>query len=83
MSQRSPEYSPVQKALLAWAADRRRHHPMQGDRLSDTLCALELIERDEFGRLDLSEKGKEELRGLRASGGEALSGVPDIGVPPA
>jgi hypothetical protein len=37
---------------------------MQGDQLTETLCALKLIERDEFGRIELSAKGKEEFRGL-------------------
>jgi hypothetical protein len=64
MHEHQQEFSAVQKALLVWISDRRRHHPLQDDRLTDTLCALELIVRDEFGRLDLTDTGKDELQGL-------------------
>jgi hypothetical protein len=59
--QEATQESLVQKALLSWIAARRAGRSQAGDRLTETLRALELIGDDGSGQLTLTEMGKKAL----------------------
>jgi hypothetical protein len=54
----------IEKTLLTWIAAHREGRSQPGDRLTETLRALELIGDDGTGQLALTEKGKDALAGL-------------------